>query len=190
MTLVPGSWPFTLPPLATKTFSQWPPIECDTMQRWCRAMSTLPPLISVGSCDILTKMSPSSIAPQSSGGGGSASLVWVCSMGVVSEADNDVGVLSATYFSPGLVTNLDLCGVIVECTMPPYILNNFLLAFCERLNPFISLLPAGLSESHATIFDFVWAELPRKSCHWTGLGVGGLNGGVLCEKLRSEEHIR
>ncbi|KAF8582238.1 hypothetical protein K439DRAFT_1618408 [Ramaria rubella] len=79
------------------------------------------------------------------------------------EQDNDVGVLSATYFSPGLATNFDLCRVIVERTMPPYILvhglvtpddvkklfelqNNFLLAFCERLNPFISLLPAGLIE--------------------------------------------
>ncbi|KAF8576329.1 hypothetical protein K439DRAFT_1640591 [Ramaria rubella] len=54
-------------------------------------------------------------------------------MGVVSEAaspetayadspeqDNDVDVVSATYFSPGLAMNLDLCQVIVAHNAPLY----------------------------------------------------------------------
>ncbi|KAF8580317.1 hypothetical protein K439DRAFT_1637139 [Ramaria rubella] len=54
-------------------------------------------------------------------------------MGVVSEAaspemayadspeqDNDVDVVSTTYFSPGLVMNLDLCQVIVAHNAPLY----------------------------------------------------------------------
>ncbi|KAF8583643.1 hypothetical protein K439DRAFT_1570707 [Ramaria rubella] len=107
-------------------------------------------------------------------------------MGVVSEAaspetayadspeqDNDDGVESTTYFLPGPATNLDLCQMMLKNDLN---YNNFLLGFYEHLNDSLR----ATSSDHATIFDFIRAELQRKSCHWTG-GAGYLRVENTCQ---------